>query len=254
VAPDKFKGTLTAGEAAREIATGWRRVRPDDEIDEVPLADGGEGTLDALVEALGGQRHTATVTGPLGEAVDADYGFAPAAEGTIAIVEMARASGLERLSEERRDPRRTTTRGTGELILAAAAHEPSRMIVCIGGSATHDGGAGMAQALGVRLTGSGGGEIGPGGEALLDLVSIDVSGLDARLRSLQFLVACDVDNPLCGPEGASTVYGPQKGRPPKTSRSSTGHSVTMLPSCTAISAWTSATRRAQEPPAVSGEG
>lgn len=214
MAPDKFKGTLTAGEAARAIATGWRRMRPDDEIDEVPMADGGEGTLDALVEAIGGERHTATVAGPLGDAVDADYGIATGADGAIGIVEMAGASGLELLSEDRRDPRRTTTQGTGELILAAAAFEPVQMIVCIGGSATNDGGAGMAQALGVRLATAEGSDIGPGGEALLELASIDVGGLDQRLRNLPFLVACDVDNPLCGPEGASAVYGPQKGAAP----------------------------------------
>ncbi len=215
MAPDKFKGTLTAVEAARAIATGWRRARPADEVEEVPMADGGEGTLDALVGALGGRRYSAEVTGPLGEAVRADYGIAPGADGTIAIVEMARASGLDLLEEDRRDPRRTTTRGTGELILAAAAHGPSNMVVCIGGSATNDGGAGMAQALGIRLSGADGTEIGAGGEALLDLASIDMRGLDPALAGVGFLVACDVDNPLCGPEGASAVYGPQKGATPE---------------------------------------
>ncbi len=211
VAPDKFRGTLTAAEAARAIAAGWRRSRPGDEIVEVPMADGGEGTLDALVAALGGERHASRVTGPLGEPVAADYGLVAGSGGLTAVVEMARASGLALIADARRNPLRTTTRGTGDLILAACAHRPQTVLVCIGGSATNDGGAGMAQALGVRLMDASGGEIGQGGAALLDLATVDAGGLDPSVLAPQFLVACDVDNPLTGPQGASAVYGPQKG-------------------------------------------
>jgi glycerate kinase len=211
VAPDKFRGTLTAAQAARAVAAGWRGVRPDDEVVEVPMADGGEGTLDALVEGLGGERRKARVTGPLGDPVQAEFGLAPRPNGAIAVVETARASGLLLIAEARRDPLRATTRGTGGLILAACAERPTEVIVCIGGSATNDGGAGMAQALGARLLDVGGREIGPGGAGLLDLVRIDATGIDRSVRRVRFVVASDVDNPLTGPQGASAVYGPQKG-------------------------------------------
>jgi glycerate kinase len=216
VAPDKFRGTLTASEVARAIARGWRRARPRDHVEEVPLADGGEGTLDALVDALGGERLTVSVTGPVGDPVAAEYGVAEAADGTgrSAIVEMARASGLQLVPAARRDPTVTTTRGTGQLILAACSRRPGTVIVCIGGSATNDGGAGMAQALGVRLLDAAGGELGPGGAALASLDRIDAGGLDDGVRGRRFVVATDVDNPLVGPEGASAVYGPQKGATP----------------------------------------
>jgi glycerate kinase len=215
VAPDKFKGTLTAEQAARAIAAGWRRARPADEIDEVPMADGGEGTLDALVAALGGERRHVRVTGPLGDPVDAAFAVVPAAAGPTAVVEMARASGLGLVSEARRDALRATTRGTGELIAAACRESPAEVLVCIGGSATTDGGAGMAQGLGVRLLDAGGQEIGPGGAALLDLALVDATVLDRTVRATRFVVACDVDNPLVGPSGAAAVYGPQKGASPE---------------------------------------
>ena len=144
------------------------------------MADGGEGTLDAMVKALGGERRRASVHGPLGDAVDAEYGLVTGPSGVTAVVEMARASGLGLIGEARRDPKRTSTGGTGELIRAALGHGPAEVIVCIGGSATNDGGAGLAQALGVRLLSSAGGEIGPGGEALLGLERIDVSGQIGR--------------------------------------------------------------------------
>jgi glycerate 2-kinase len=208
-APDKFRGTLTSMEAAAAIAAGWRRARPNDAVEELPLADGGEGTLDALVAALGGRVVRERVTGPLGDPVDAEYGLVDGAR--IAVIEMARASGLALVPEERRDALRATTRGTGELILAAARHRPERIIVCIGGSATTDGGAGMAQALGARLLDGSGQDLGPGGAALLDLDRIDGSGIDQAARDCRFLVASDVDNPLVGPQGAAAVYGPQKG-------------------------------------------
>jgi glycerate kinase len=216
VAPDKFKGTLTAPQAARAIAAGWRRSAPDSEFILVPMADGGEGTMDALLEALSGERFAEKVTGPLGDPIEAEYAIvpAPSGEGTVGVVEMARASGLGLVAESRRDPTRATTRGTGELILAAARRWVREILVCIGGSATNDGGAGMAQALGVRLIDEGGHEVRPGGAELLRLARIDASGLDASVRDVRFAVATDVDNPLTGPNGASAVYGPQKGASP----------------------------------------
>lgn len=215
VAPDKFRGTLTAAEAARAAAAGWRRARAGDQVEEVPMADGGEGTLDALVAALGGQRHRVRVTGPLGDPVEAEYGLVASDGSLVGVVEMARASGLALISEARRDPKRSTTRGTGELILAACSHRPDEVIVCIGGSATNDGGAGMAQALGVRLLDAEGRDLPPGGAALLGLARIDATGLHPSVRRVRFVVACDVDNPLVGPHGASAVYGPQKGASPE---------------------------------------
>jgi len=217
VAPDKFRGTATASDVAGAIAEGWRRARPGDHVDELPMGDGGEGTLDALVDALGGRREAVPVTGPLGEPVDAEFGLVDAAGSLAAVVEMARASGQALVPPDRRDPTITTTRGTGELILAACSREPrpASVIVCIGGSATNDGGAGMAQALGVRLLDADGGELGPGGLALAALEHVDAGGLDGRVRGVRFVVASDVDNPLVGPEGASAVYGPQKGATPE---------------------------------------
>ena len=215
VAPDKFKGTLTSGEVAHAVADGWSQVRPGDQIEVIPLADGGEGTLEALVAALGGEHRSATVTGPLGDQVDAEFGLARSGEVTLGVVEMARASGLQLVPPERRDPRRTTTRGTGELIVSADRAGASEVIVCIGGSATNDGGAGMAQALGARLLDPAGADLPGGGAALLALDRIELAGEAPRLaRALDVLVASDVDNPLLGPEGASAVYGPQKGATP----------------------------------------
>lgn len=214
VAPDKFRGTLTAAQAARAVAAGWRRGRPDDDVEEVPMADGGEGTLDAMVDGLGGERRTVRVSGPLGDPVEAEHGMVQGPSGLTAVVEMARASGLELIAEARRDPKRTTTRGTGELIRAALRESPAQIIVCIGGSATNDGGAGMARALGVRLLDAEGREIVPGGAGLLDLDRIDASRLNPAVRRTRFVVASDVDNPLTGPQGASAVFGPQKGATP----------------------------------------
>lgn len=211
VAPDKFKGTLSAAQAARAIASGWRRERPADEVREVPMADGGEGTLETLVAALGGQSRRARVSGPLGDPVEAAYGLVDAPAGRTAVVELARASGLQLVSDARRDPLRSSTRGTGELILAALTERPTELLVCIGGSAATDGGAGIAAALGVRLLDSAGQTIGDGGAALLSLDRVDVTSLPSSLRSVRVAVACDVDNPLVGPNGAARVYGPQKG-------------------------------------------
>jgi glycerate 2-kinase len=210
IAPDKFKGTLTAPEAAAAMATGWRWGDPRAEVEEVPVADGGDGTLDTLLVALEGERGSARVTGPLGAPVDAMYGLARS-RGVLAIVEMARASGLLLLGPGRRDPLGASTFGTGQLILAACRHRPNRLLVCVGGSATNDGGAGMAQALGVRLLDGQGRDLPPGGAGLERLARIDATTLDPRLRGVDVTVASDVDTPLTGPHGASAVFGPQKG-------------------------------------------
>jgi glycerate kinase len=215
IAPDKFKGTLTAREAARAIEAGWRRASPGADIETVPMADGGEGTLDALLAALGGERYSERVTGPLADPVEADYAIVDAPRGRLGVVEMARASGLGLVSAGRRDPKRATTRGTGELILAAARRNVASVLVCVGGSATNDAGAGMAQALGIRLLDEQGRDIRPGGTALLDLARIDATALDPAVRDVRFVAAADVDNPLTGPLGASAVYGPPKGATPE---------------------------------------
>jgi len=211
VAPDKFRGTLTARQAVEAVATGWRRTRPDDELELVPMADGGEGTMDALIEALGGTVEHLRVTGPLGDPVAAAYGIAGSPQGSIGVVEMARASGQIVLGVRRGDPLRATTRGTGELMAAAIEAGVGRLVVCIGGSATNDGGVGMASALGARFLDAAGNPVTEGGAALVDLVRIDLSGLHRGLAGVSVTGACDVDNPLTGPSGASAVYGPQKG-------------------------------------------
>ena len=212
VAPDKFKGSLSAPEAARAMARGVAAVVPRAEIDLAPMADGGEGTVEALVAATSGTSREAVVAGPLGEPVRARFGML--GDGHTAVLEMAAASGLALVPRDRRDPSRTSTRGTGELLLAAVEAGARRVVVGIGGSATNDGGAGLGQALGYRLLDAEGREIGPGGGALDRLAAIDASGRDPRLEGVEVAVACDVDNPLCGPRGASAVYGPQKGADP----------------------------------------
>jgi glycerate kinase len=215
IAPDKFRGTLTAAQASAAIAAGWRRVRPGDHLEEVPLADGGEGTMDTLVAALRGERRPARVSGPLGEPVDAAFGMVVSGGRRLGVVEVALASGLQLVSEGRRDPLRATTLGTGELIRGAVDAGASEVLVCLGGSATTDGGAGAAQALGVRLLDARGGAIPPGGLGLLELARIDAGGLDPAIRRLRVQAACDVDSPLTGPLGAARVFGPQKGAGPQ---------------------------------------
>jgi glycerate kinase len=212
VAPDKFKGSLSAPEAARAIARGVARVVPGATLDLVPMADGGEGTVEALVEATGGEYREAIVPGPLGNPVSARFGRL--GDGRTAVLEMATASGLVLLSPARRNPLKASTFGTGELIRAAVEGGTTRLIVGIGGSATNDGGAGMAIALGYRLLDAEGVELPPGGGSLGRLDRIVRPGLDF-LAKVEVLVACDVDNPLCGPTGASKVYGPQKGATPE---------------------------------------
>lgn len=213
IAPDSYKGSLTAAEVAEAMAAGVRRVWPDAEVALVPMADGGEGTVQALVDATGGRLITATVRGPLGDPVEATFGMM--GDGETAVIEMAQASGLPLVPRDRRNPLVTTTYGTGELILRALDEGARRLIIGIGGSATNDGGAGMAQALGARLLDSDGRDLEPGGGALERLARIDVTGLDPRLRAVEVTVACDVDNPLTGPRGASAVFGPQKGATPE---------------------------------------
>jgi glycerate kinase len=211
VAPDKFKGTLTAPQAAAAIAGGWRRVRPADDVEELPMADGGDGTMDVVLSALGGERHRVSVSGPLGDPVDAAFGIVPRGRDRMAVVETAAASGLRLLGAGRRDPLRASTAGTGELIVAACRRDVDEVLVCVGGSATTDGGAGMAQALGISLTDADRRPIRRGGAGLLDLAAIDVRGLDRAVASARFVAAVDVDNPLTGPHGAAAVYAPQKG-------------------------------------------
>src|SRR5437660_12079823 len=213
IAPQSLKGSLTTAEAGQAIATGVRSVFPEAEIAIVPVADGGEGTVQALVDATGGKIVQQTVTGPLSTPVTAFFGLL--GDGKTAAIEMAACAGLPLVPSGRRDPRITTTFGVGELILAALEYGCRRFIIGIGGSATNDGGAGMAQALGVSLLTSEGKEIAQGGAALVDLARISTEMMDVRLQACTVDVACDVTNPLCGPTGASAVYGPQKGATPE---------------------------------------
>lgn len=213
IAPDKFRGSLSADEAARAMARGVHAVDAGAAVDCVPMADGGEGTVASLVAATGGTRVEVEVTGPLGSPVRAEFGRS--GDGRVAVIEMASASGLSLVPRGQRDPSRTTTRGTAELLLAAIASGAKRVILGIGGSATNDGGAGLAQGLGYHLLDAEGREIGPGGGAIGRLARIDASRRDSRLDGVEIAVACDVDNPLTGPRGASAVYGPQKGADPE---------------------------------------
>ena len=213
IAPQSLKGSLTAAEAGLAIAQGVRAVYPTAEIEIVPVADGGEGTVQALVDATGGRIVQKTVTGPLGEPVPAFFGLM--GDGHTAAIEMAAAAGLPLVPPERRDPRITTTYGVGELILAALDYGCRHFIIGIGGSATNDGGAGMGQALGAALLTNEGTEIARGGATLTTLAHISTAKMDARLQECTVEVACDVTNPLCGPTGASAVYGPQKGATPE---------------------------------------
>jgi glycerate kinase len=209
VAPNAFKGSLTASQAAAAMARGVREVFPDAEVFEVPVADGGDGTVDALVSAHRGTYLTAAVEGPLGDPVKATYGLIDG--GLTGVVELSSASGLTLIPNDRLNPRKASTYGFGELLTAVRIAGASKVIAGIGGSATNDGGAGMAQALGYRLLDGAGAELRRGGAALARLERIDGSGFDPGWRSVNVVVACDVTNPLTGPQGASAVYGPQKG-------------------------------------------
>jgi glycerate 2-kinase len=213
VAPDSFKGSLTAIEVSVAIEQGIREVFPEAEVIKIPMADGGEGTVQCLVNATGGKILEEKVIGPLGDKVLAHYGFL--GDKKTAVIEMAAASGLTLVPENKRNPLITTTYGTGQLIKAALNQGCRKMIIGIGGSATNDGGAGMAQALGVKLLDQEGKEVGFGGGELKKIVKIDISCMDNRLSDTKVLVASDVNNPLCGPQGASRIYGSQKGATPE---------------------------------------
>jgi glycerate 2-kinase len=214
VAPDSFGGALDSVAVAQAIAAGWLRARPNDEVIQAPMADGGEGTLAAVSAALGDRatRRSVAAHDPLGRPISADYLLLD--DGRVAFVEMAAASGLARLTPEERTPesaRTASTRGTGELVRSALDAGVKRLILGLGGSATNDGGSGMLAALGVRFLDLAGADLAPGGAALAELIVIDASGLDPRLAGVEVEVACDVTNPLTGPAGAAATYGPQKG-------------------------------------------
>lgn len=210
VAMDSFKGSLTSLAAGAAVREGILRADPAAEVLVRPLADGGEGTVEALVSGMGGRLRTVRVTGPLGEGVDCAYGVL----GDTAVIEMAGAAGLPLVSAEERDPLRTTTYGVGEVIADAIAQGCRRFLVGIGGSATNDGGAGMLQALGFGLLDAEGRDIPRGAQGLKKLARIETAGALPALAGCRFRVACDVTNPLCGEKGASAIFGPQKGARP----------------------------------------
>ena len=207
VAVDSFKGSLTSLEAGEAVRRGLIKACPDAEVTVIPLADGGEGTVDSIAPYVDGITKTLSVRGPLGKMTEAAYIYEPVSR--TAYIEMAKAAGLTLLSEDERDPYLTTTYGVGELMKDAVLSGSRKLVICIGGSATNDGGAGMLQALGAKLLDKDGNEIKPGAIGLKDLCEADFSGLIGR--DVQIIAASDVTNPLCGPDGASFVYGPQKG-------------------------------------------
>ncbi len=213
LAPNTFKGSLTTSEAATAMAEGVLRVVPDAEIVKVPVADGGDGLVQVALEALDGESRAVEVTGPCGDPVDAAFCYVPAMG--LATLEMALASGLTLLDADQRTPLVTTTLGTGELIAAALELGVTRIGVGLGGSATNDGGIGMASALGARFLDQNGETVEPVGGSLGSIRHIDLSGLDPRIQNVAIDAVCDVDNPLCGPTGAAPVYGPQKGAGPE---------------------------------------
>ena len=213
IAPDSFKESLTALEVANAIETGFKRIFPNAEYVKLPMADGGEGTVQSLVDATQGRLIEAEVTAPLGNQVKSFFGLS--GDGKTAIIEMAAASGLHLVPMDKRNPCQTTSFGTGELIKQALDLGVQHIILGIGGSATNDGGAGMLQALGLRLLDKHGQSIGFGGTALSNLAEIQLADLDPRLQHVQIEVACDVNNPLCGERGASAIFGPQKGATPE---------------------------------------
>ena len=215
IAPNSFKENLTSLEVASEIETGMRRVWPDAEYVKIPMADGGEGTVQSLVDATGGEIVKVEVSGPMGDRVLASYGLL--GDKRTAVIEMAEASGLPLVPKDKRNPLVATTYGTGELIKDAIARGVEEIILGIGGSATNDAGAGLAQALGVRFLNFGGAPIRDliAGGDLDDVQAVDLTGVDPGLARVRISVACDVTNPLCGEKGASRVYGPQKGATPE---------------------------------------
>ncbi|PTP56133.1 glycerate kinase [Vibrio splendidus] len=222
IAPDSFKESLSAVSVAACIEKGFREIFPDADYVILPLADGGEGTVDVLLQGLAGQKRIHQVEGPLGALVNAEWAMLEPSDrnpNKTALIEIAAASGLDLLKPEQRDPLIASSFGTGQLILEAIEQGAQTIILGLGGSATNDGGAGIVQALGGRLLDSkvqddDGQELNRGGAALAELASIDLTGLDSRCADVELIVACDVDNPLCGDNGASHVFGPQKGATP----------------------------------------
>jgi len=212
IAPDSFKGSNSSIMVANRIEKGIRQVFPDAEVIKIPIADGGEGTVEALVAGAGGEIFKATVTGPMGETREAEYGIL--ANGKAAI-EMAASSGLPLVAEDMRNPLKATTYGVGQLIKAVIEKGCKEIVLGLGGSATNDGGIGMAQALGVSFKDKDGNELGFGGGELDKLASVDVSGLDPRIKDISIVIASDVNSPLCGEKGASAIFGPQKGADPE---------------------------------------
>ena len=213
VAPDSFKESMTAKEVCDAMEKGIKKADSAAEVIKVPMADGGEGTVDSLVDATQGQRVIVEVTGPLGNKISAYYGIL--GNGTTAVIEMAKASGLEIVEKKKRNPMITTTFGTGELIRHALDHNVKEIIIGLGGSSTNDGGSGMAQALGAKLLDQNNNQISFGGGNLDKLDKIDISNLDSRLQDVKIILASDVTNPLIGKDGASRVFGPQKGATPE---------------------------------------
>lgn len=212
IAPDSFKESLTAIEVANAIEQGFSEIFPEATYIKIPVADGGEGTLQALIDAKQGTLIACEVQDPLGRIITAHYGLTPAG---LAIIEMATASGLALLTPSERDPRITSTYGTGQLIMDALNRGATTIMLAIGGSATNDGGSGMLRALGARFLDQAGKEVENGGVALKSVAKIDLSGFDTRIEDAHFLIACDVDNPLIGARGASAIFGPQKGATPE---------------------------------------
>lgn len=213
LAPDSFKESMTAKEVCIAMEKGLRKIYPDANYVHVPMSDGGEGTVQSLVDASGGSIHTTEVMGPLGQPVQATFGIL--GDGYTGAIEMASASGIHLVTKETKNPLITTTYGTGQLILECLDRGMKQIIIGIGGSSTNDGGAGMAEALGAKFLDANGNPLPRGGGSLDQLASIDISGLDERLQDVRFIVACDVTNPLCGANGASHVFGPQKGATPE---------------------------------------
>lgn len=209
IAPDSFKGSLKTSEVAEAMDKGVKMTFPEAKTILLPIADGGEGTVEAILRGRGGEKIEVDVTGPLGSKVKGYYGILP--DGKTVVIEMAAASGITLVPENLRNPFHTTTYGTGELIKSAIEKGIKRIIIGIGGSATNDGGAGMAQALGIKLLDKAGNQLPYGGKHLINLKKIDMSGCHPGIKDIEIIAACDVENPLCGPEGASAIYGPQKG-------------------------------------------
>ncbi len=211
IAPDSFKESLSAADVATCIENGFSEIFPDSEYIKVPLADGGEGTVDVLVDALNGQRQNQIVRGPIKDDVNAVWALLDDGQSKTALIEIAAASGLDLITPEQRDPLLATSYGTGQSILQALDLGVQKILIGLGGSATNDGGAGILQALGGQLLDAQGNELPLGGAALANLASIDLTDLDKRCANVEFIVACDVSNPLIGKNGASAIFGPQKG-------------------------------------------